>query len=143
MAYSLEYYKRKLQIQNSEIRNRKRKNQIIKQQVDELQRAYDKMKTIKSYAMPNANQIKKDVKLDSIAPGVAWRGHYKKSFDNVVKNDVKRASNDFYKSIDTMLDQIGTALSRKKGEYDTGIGALNALNRSKNWLEGVIRNWTN
>lgn len=143
MAYTLDYYKRRLQEKNSEISARKRKNQKIKVEVDRLQCAYNKLLAIKRRNSPDAEFIKQQVKVDKLAPSVAWRGNSKKTFDNIINNDAKDVAKDFYNSIDRMLDQVGTELHRKKGSYDSGISALNALNKGKNWLESVIRNWVN
>ncbi len=143
MAYTLDYYKRQLRAKNTEIANRKAKNKKIKQEVDRLQRAYDKLMAVKRRNTPDAEFIKQQVKVDKLAPNVKWRGKYKNDFDNLVKNDAKDAAKEFFDSIDKMLDQVSKELYKKKGSYDTGIAALNALNRGKNWLEGVIRNWVN
>lgn len=143
MAYTLDYYKRQLRAKNTEIANRKAKNRKIKQEVDRLQRAYDKLMAVKRRNTPDAEFIKQQVKVDKLAPNVKWRGKYKNDFDNLVKNDAKDAAKEFFDSIDKMLDQVGKELYKKKGSYDTGIASLNALNKGKNWLEGVIRNWVN
>ena len=143
MAYSLQYYKNWLNNKRWEIESRRKKNEQLSKDIARLQRAYDKLKKIKNDSNVDAERVKGQVKLDKIAPDAKWRGKSKNNFDNVIKDDAKVAAKDFYKSIDKMLDQVGSELSRKKGSYDTGIGALNGMIKTKNWLEGVIRNWTN
>lgn len=143
MAYSLDYYKRSLRNKQNELNTRKAKNKKLKGEIERLEAAYEKLKRIKDNASPDAEYVKKQVKINKLAPDVAWRGKSKKDFDKIIDNEAEKAAKDFYKSIDRMLDQVGSELSRKRGSYDTGIGAVNALNKSINWLSGVIRNWTN
>lgn len=143
MGWTLDDYKRQLRQKQWEADNRRRTNQRIKNEVDALQRAYNEIGKIKRDYNDNAARVKKDASLKYVAPSVAWRGSMKNSFDNAMKGRVERGAKNFYDSIDRVHDQIGTALARKKGEYDTGVGILNGLNRSVSWLQGVIRNWVN
>lgn len=143
MAYSLSDYKRMLRNKKAEITNRKNKNQKLSKEIERLEEAYDKLKKIKKDYSPSASSVRSQVKIDKLAPDVAWRGKSKNKFDSYIKDDAKDAAKSFYKSIDTMLDQVSTKLSEKRGSYDTGIGILNSLNKSRTWLEGVIRNWVN
>lgn len=143
MAYSLDDYKRFLRNKKNEIVNRREKNKKIKQEIDRLQKAYDDLMDIKRQSYPDAEYIKGQVKVNKLAPNVQWRGKAKNDFDKIVNNSAKDAAKSFFNSIDDMLDDVGTALYRKRGEYDTGISILNGLNSSKQWLEGIIRNWVN
>lgn len=143
MAYSLAYYQQSLRNKRRELENRKAKNKKLAGEIERLENAYNKLKKIKKDASPDAEYIKKQVKVDKLAPNVAWRGKAKNDFDWIIDKDAKSAANEFYDKIDEMLDAVNTALSQKKGSYDTGLGVVNSLNRSISWLSGVIRNWTN
>lgn len=143
MAYSLDYYKNQKRITENQIRDRRSKNQRILGEINQLQTAYNKLGNIKRNNAQNAQLIKDKAKLDKVAGSAQWRGNSKKQFDNVMNSQVKQAAKDFYSSIDAMQDEVGRALDRKRGEYDTGSQILNGLNRTLNNLAGIIRNWVN
>lgn len=127
----------------NDIYNRRQRNNALQAEINELQKAYDKLGNIKKNNQNNANRIKNEAKLNKLAGGVAWKGQSKKDFDNVVNNEVKNAVNEFYNSIDRMQDEIGRIIGQKKGELDSGIGAINWLNRRYNDVYWQIRNWGN
>lgn len=143
MAYSLDYYKYQKRQTENQIRARRQKNAVIQQEINQLQNAYNKLGKIKKDNLNNALLVKNNSKLSKVAGNVQWRGNSKKQFDDVMKNQVSNAAKDFYSSIDAMQDEIGRALDRKRGEYDTGSQILNGLNRTWNNLSGIIRNWVN
>ncbi len=143
MAYDLDYYKRQLRYKRQEIEKQRRKNGQIKEQISKLEWAYQRLANIKKNDNPNAEWVKSDSKLKYIAPNVQWRGNAKNKFDEKVKGDVKKTAKDFYKSIDQMQDEVGRALAKKRGELDSGSWLVNSLNRSIQWLDSTIRNWTN
>lgn len=143
MAYSLDYYKYQKRQTENQIRDRRQKNAVIQQEITQLQNAYNKLGKIKRDNANNALLVKNNSKVDKVAGNVQWRGNSKKQFDNVMKNQVSNAAKEFYGSIDAMQDEIGRALDRKRGEYDTGSQILNGLNRTWNNLSGIIRNWVN
>lgn len=143
MAVTLDSLQSQLSNLVNDIHYRRQKNNTLRAEINELQKAYDKIGNIKKNNQNNANRIKNEVKLSKIAGGVAWKGQAKKEFDNIINNEVKNAANEFYNSIDRIQDEIGRILRQKKGEYDTGVGALNWLNRSYNNVYWQIRNWVN
>lgn len=123
-----------------QIASRKSKNALIAVQVDQLQTAYNKMKKIKD---GNASVVKSDAKLDKVAGKVEWRGYSKNQFDSKMKDMVSPAAREFHRSIDGILDEIGTALAKKRGEYDTGFSLFNDLNKRFNEVVSTINNWFN
>lgn len=143
MEYTLDYYKNKRWQTERQINDQKSKNASIQQQIEQLEAAYDQLGNIKRFNQQNAQAVIDKAKLSKVADGVEWRGDFKKQFDSVMNNQVSQAARDFYNSIDEIHDEIGTALDRKRGEYDTGSQILNGLNRSWNYFTGIIRNWVN
>ena len=103
----------------------------------------NKLGKIKRTNANNADAVRDNAKLSKVAGNVQWRGKSKKQFDDVMKNQVPSAAREFFNSIDAMQDEVGRALDRKRGEYDTGSQILNGLNRTLNNLAGIIRNWVN
>lgn len=143
MEQNIDYYKyQRKQVQNR-INDREARNAAIQRDIERLEAAYNKMSNIKRNNAQNALLVKSRSKLSYVAGNVKWRGKSKADFDNIMNRQVSNAAQAFYKSIDQMLDEIGTALYRKKSEYDTGCAALNTLIKSWNYFNGVIRNWTN
>lgn len=143
MSKSLDDYKsekRKLEIR---ISNRRKQNAKISREISRLQAAYEKMGRIKRENFDNANKVKDNTKLNKVAGNVQWRGKYKDQFDNAIKDRATPAAKDFFNSIDAMQDEIGRALDKKRGEYNTGSSILNGLNRAWNNVSGIIRNWVN
>lgn len=143
MAKTLDDYKSEKRSLENQISARKSKNKKISGEISRLQTAYDKLGKIKKENFDNADKVKTNIKLNKVAGNVAWRGKYKDQFDNAIKDRAVPSAKDFYESIDEIQDEIGTALSRKKGEYETGSSILNGLNRSWNNVVGIIRNWVN
>lgn len=143
MAKTLDDYrseKRRLEIQ---IANRRRQNERISGEIARLESAYKKMGKIKRDNADNADKVRDNSKLNKVAGNVEWRGKYKDQFDNAMKDRVTPSAKDFFNSIDDMQDEIGRALDRKRGEYNTGSSILNGLNRAWNNVSGIIRNWFN
>lgn len=132
--------KRSLEIQ---ISNQRSKNERISGEISRLETAYNKMGKIKRDNANNAAKVRDNTKLNKVAGSVEWRGKYKDQFDNAIKDRASPAAKDFFDSIDDMQDEIGRALDRKRGEYDTGSSVLNGLNRAWNNVSGIIRNWFN
>ncbi len=143
MGYTLDYYKNYLRNTLSKIEDRKKRNQKLKDEIAQLRKAYNRMHAIKCQNNPCADSVRDDSQLKKIAPDVKWRGKYKKDFDEILKDSVKKQAKDFDKSIDQMQDEIMRAIKKKEGEYDTGSFTLNTLNKTRTWLEGVVKNWTN
>lgn len=143
MAKTLDDYKREQRDLERKIATRKSNNARISGEIKRLEAAYKKLGNIKSHNADNADKVRNDAKLNKVAGGVEWKGDSKNLFDDVMTYNVLPAAKDFYKSIDDIHDEIGRALDRKRGEYDTGIGILNGLNRSWNNVVGIIRNWVN
>lgn len=143
MAYTLDYYKNKKRQTENQIRDRRAQNARIQQEITQLENAYNKLGKIKRTNANNANAVRDNAKLSKVAGNVQWRGKSKKQFDDVMKNQVPSAAREFFNSIDAMQDEVGRALDRKRGEYDTGSQILNGLNRTLNNLAGIIRNWVN
>ena len=143
MANTLDQYQRQRRQTENQIRERTSKNEALKREIDRLQKAYDQMGNIKKNNDVNASLVKSRAKGSYVAGNVAWRGQSKKEFDNIMKDQVEKEAKKFYKSIDDMQDEIGSALSRKKGEFNTGNSILNGLVKTWNYVNGVIRNWTN
>ena len=143
MAKSLEDYrleKRRLEIR---ISNQKSRNARISGEISRLQAAYDKLGRIKRTNADNAEKVREKTKLNKVAGNVQWRGKYKDQFDNAMKDRATPAAKEFFYSIDDMQDEIGRALDKKRGEYNTGSYILNGLNRAWNDVTGIIRNWFN
>lgn len=143
MAKTLDDYrseKRRLEIQ---ISNQRSKNARISGEIARLESAYKKMGKIKRDNADNADKVRDNSKLNKVAGNVEWRGKYKDQFDNAMKDRVAPSAKDFFNSIDEMQDEIGRALDRKRGEYNTGSSILNGLNRAWNNVSGIIRNWFN
>lgn len=143
MGHTLEYYKSQKLRTEIQIRDRQNSNARIQQEIKQLENAYNKLGRIKRSNQQNAQSVKDNAKLAKVAGNVQWRGNSKKQFDDVMKNQVTSASREFFNSIDAMHDEVGRALDRKRGEYDTGSLILNGLNRTLNNLTGIIRNWVN
>lgn len=143
MAYDLDYYKCQLHYKRQKSENQRKKNKQIRDEINSLEWAYRRLGNIKRDGSFSAAGVKNDSKLKYIAPNVQWRGNAKNKFDKKIKGDVKKAANDFYKSIDQMQDEVGRALAKKRGELDSGSWLVNSLNKSIQWLESTIRNWTN
>lgn len=143
MAKSLDDYKSEKRSLENQIYYRRIKNNRIQGEISRLEAAYNKLGDIKKNNPDNAKKVKDNSKLKKVADNVEWRGKYKKQFDNAMNDRVSSAAKDFYDSIDEIQDEIGRALSDKKGEYDTGSQVLNGLNRAWNNVAGIIRNWVN
>lgn len=143
MEITLDLLKSKLSNLDDAISYRRQKNYALQVEICELQKAYDKLGNIKKNNSNNANRIRKEVKRDQIAKDVAWKGESKKEFDDILNDDVKKAANEFYDSIDRMQDEVGKVIGKKKGEYDTGLGVLNSLNTVFNDISWQIRTWGN
>ena len=143
MAKSLDDYKSEKRSLEIQISNRRSQNARISGEISRLQAAYDKMGKIKRDNLDNADKVKDNTKLNKVAGNVQWRGKYKDQFDNAMKDRATPAAKDFFDSIDAMQDEIGRALDRKRGEYNTGSSILNGLNRAWNNVAGIIRNWVN
>lgn len=143
MDKTLDDYKWERQDLENKIYNRRIKNQRIAGEISRLQAAYNKLGDIKRNNIESAEKVKNNTKLNKVANDVAWRGKYKDRFDRVMKDSATPAAKDFFDSIDEIHDEIGRALSAKRGEYDTGSTILNGLNRAWNNVVGIIRNWGN
>ena len=143
MQYSLDYYKRRKRITQNQIIERKQINKNLQNQIDELQAAYDKLGRIKKSNTYNADWVRNNSKKSKSAPNVQWRGKSKDKFDDIIDDNVKSCAKKFYQSIDDMQDEIGREIAKKKGEKQSGIAVLDGLNKTLNWLGGVIKNWTN
>lgn len=140
---TLDDYKSEKRSLESQIYSRRKKNERISGEISRLETAYNKLSDIKKKNLENAEKVKNNTKLDKVAGNVQWRGKYKTQFDNAMKDRATPAAKDFYNSIDDILDEIGTALSNKRGEYSTGFTILDGLNKAWNHVSGVIRNWFN
>ncbi len=143
MAKTLNDYKKEKQNLENQISSRKAKNKQISGEINRLQTAYNKLADIKRNNYNNAEKVKNNTKLVKVADKVEWRGQYKDRFDNAMKDIATPAAKAFYDSIDAIHDEIGKALSNKRGEYNTGSSILNSLNKSWNNVTGIIRNWVN
>ncbi len=143
MAKTLEDYKGEKRSLEGQISSRRAHNERIAQEIERLEKAYNKLGDIKRHNWDNADKVRDNTKLDKVAGNVAWRGKYKDQFNNAMKDRATPAAKDFFKSIDDMHDEIGSALSRKRGEYDTGSSILNGLNRAWNNVSSIISNWVN
>lgn len=143
MAYTLQYWKNQKRIVEQKIRNAQRNNENIRAQITELEKAYNKVGALKRTNRVCAESIRRNVKLDKIGSGLKWRGKSKKNFDKRVNDGVVRSANSFYTSLDRVQDEIGRALDSKRKEVSTGIGIIDALNRSLISITGTIRNWVN
>lgn len=141
MAYTLDYYKNWLQNTIAEINERKRKNSQILEDVELLERAYNTIGNLKRYNSVNAKDVQKNA--TKVASNVAWRSKAKNDFDGILDDSVKSAAKEFYNSIDDMHDELSQAIAQKRGELDSGSFIINSLNKSKEWIEGVIRGWVN
>lgn len=143
MAYTLEYYKSRQRAVSAQIAARKSSNARIEQDIRALETAYNQLGKIKRSNASNAQEVKDNAKLSKVAGNVQWRGNSKKKFDSVMNDRVSNSARDFYNSIDAMQDEVGRALDRKRGEYDSGSSILNGLNKTFNNIAGIIRNWVN
>ena len=143
MAKTLDDYKAEKRSLEIQIANRKKQNERISGEISRLETAYNKMGKIKRDNAYNADKVRDNTKLNKVAGDVEWRGNYKDQFDKTMKDRATPAAKEFFDSIDDMHDEIGKALDRKRGEYDTGFSILNGLNRSWNNVTGIIRNWFN
>ena len=143
MAKSLEDYKSEKRSLERQIANRRNQNARISGEIRRLEAAYDKMGKIKRSNYDNADKVRDNTKLDKVAGNVKWRGKYKDQFDNAMKDRATPTAKDFFNSIDEIQDEIGRALDRKRGEYNTGSSILNGLNRAWNDVSGIVRNWFN
>ena len=140
MAYDLNYYQSWLTRVRNQIRERERKNQKIRGEIERMERAYDKLKSIKRDLV---SPMRKDLKLKNCAGDVKWRGQYKKKFDKVVDESVSDGGKKFESSIDKMMDTLNIAIRNKSNELDTGFSLLNGLKNTGNWLSTTIKNWVN
>lgn len=143
MAKTLSDYKTEQTRLESQIASQRAKNNRIAGEINRLETAYNKLGNIKRNNASNAEQVRDNTKLNKVAGNVEWRGKYKDQFDNAIKDRATPAAKDFFDSIDEMQDEIGRALDRKRGEYNTGSSILNGLNRAWNNVAGIIRNWVN
>ncbi|MBE5872845.1 MAG: DUF5082 domain-containing protein [Lachnospiraceae bacterium] len=143
MAKSLDDYKSEKKSLENQISSRKSKNARISREIARLEDAYNKMGKIKRNNDNNADKVRDNTKLNKVAGNVEWRGKYKDQFDNAMKDRATPAAKDFFDSIDAMQDEIGRALDKKRGEYNTGSSILNGLNKAWNNVSGIIRNWVN
>ena len=143
MAKTLDDYKSEKRNLEGQISSRRAQNERIAGEISRLETAYNKLGDIKRNNADNADKVRDNAKLNKVASNVEWRGKYKDQFDNAMKDRVTPAAKDFFDSIDEMHDEIGRALSSKRGEYDTGSIILNGLNRAWNNVVGIIRNWVN
>lgn len=140
MEKTLEDYELEKSNLEKKISSRKAKNARISREIERLEIAYNKIKKIKD---GNAVVVKSEAKLNKVAGNVAWRGYSKNQFDSRMEDMVSPAAVEFYKSIDNILDEIGRALAKKRGEYDTGFSLFNELNKRFNEVVGTINNWFN
>lgn len=143
MAKTLDDYKWEKRNLESQISSRRAKNDRIAGEIRRLETAYNKLGDIKRNNYNNADKVRDNTKLNKVANDVQWRGKYKDQFDNAMKDRATPSGKDFFDSIDDMHDEIGRALSSKRGEWDTGSSILNGLNRAWNNVAGIIRNWVN
>jgi len=143
MAKTLDDYKGEKRDLESQISSRRAKNNRLAGEISRLETAYNKLGDIKRNNFNNADKVRDNTKLKKVADNVEWRGKYKDQFDNAMKDRATPAAKDFFDSIDDMHDEIGRALSSKRGEYDTGSSILNNLNRALNNVVGIIRSWVN
>ena len=143
MAYTIDYWRRQKIIKEQQRRNQKSKNDRIKSEISELEKAYNKVAQLKNQANVSASTIRKKVKHDALAKDLKWRGKSKNDFDKKVKDGVKNAADKYYLSIDAVQDEIGRAIDSKRREYSTGIALLDGINRSLININGIIRNWFN
>lgn len=143
MAKTLSDYKREKRELEAKISSQKAKNKRIEGEINRLQTAYNKLGDIKRNNYNNADKVRDNIKLSKVANNVEWRGKHKDQFDNAIKDRATPAAKDFFNSIDAMQDEVGRALSSKRGEWDTGSSILNSLNRAWNNVAGIIRNWVN
>lgn len=143
MEKTLDDYKWEKRNLESQISSRRARNNVIAGQISRLETAYNKLGNIKRHNPDNADKVRDNTKLNKVANDVEWRGKYKDQFDNAMKDRASPSAKDFFDSIDEMQDEIGRALSSKRGEYDTGSAILNGLNRAWNNVSGIIRNWLN
>lgn len=143
MAKTLDDYKWEKRNLEAQISSQKAKNKRIAGEIKRLETAYNKLGDIKRNNYNNADKVRNSIKLSKVANNVEWRGKYKDQFDNAIKDRATPAAKDFFNSIDDMQDEVGRALSRKRGEWNTGSSILNGLNRAWNNVSGIIRNWVN
>ncbi len=140
MAYSLDYYKKQEKKVMAQIQREKKSNKKLDDEIDELQRAYDKLGKIKRN---HAQSVKDMAKLDKIAGDAKWRGHEKNKFDDTVNDHVKKDAKRFYESIDAIQDEIGKAIDKKKGQKYNKLGVISNLNKTLINIRGSIRNLFN
>lgn len=143
MAKTLDDYKLEKRNLEAQISSQKAKNKIIGEEIRRLETAYNKLGNIKRNNENNADKVRDNTTLGKVADNVEWRGKYKDQFDNAMKDRATPSAKEFFNSIDDIHDEIGRALSRKRGELETGSIILNSLNRTWNNVVGIIRNWVN
>lgn len=143
MAKTLDDYKSEQISLENQISSRRARNERIAGEVRRLETAYNALGDIKRNNINNADKVRDNTKLKKVADNVEWRGKYKDQFDNAMKDRATPSAKDFFDSIDDIHDEIGRALSSKRGEYDTGFSILNDLNRAWNNVTGIIRDWVN
>lgn len=143
MAKTLDDYKLEKRNLEAQISSQKAKNKIIGEEIRRLETAYNKLGNIKRNNENNADKVRDNTTLGKVADNVEWRGKYKDQFDNAMKDRATPSAKEFFNSIDDIHDEIGRALSRKRGELETGSIILNRLNRTWNNVVGIIRNWVN
>lgn len=143
MAKTLDDYKLEKRNLEAQISSQKAKNKKIGEEIRRLETAYNKLGDIKRNNENNADKVRANTTLDKVANNVEWRGKYKDQFDNAMKDRATPSAKEFFNSIDDIHDEIGRALSRKRGDLETGSSFLNSLNRTWNNVVGIIRNWVN
>lgn len=143
MAKTLDDYKLEKRSLEIKITDRIAKNKKILEEIARLEVAYNKMGRIKRDNPDNADKVKTKTKISNVAGNVEWKGEYRDLFDDTMKCMTTPAAKKFFNSIDAMQDEIGKALDKKRGEYNTGSSILNGLNKAWNNVMGIIRNWVN
>lgn len=137
---SLNDLKRQKQNLITEINRIKTKNNAIQKDVDRLKTAYDKLKKLKDN---DANALKKDLKRSVCIGELQWKSNVCNEFNRWMDENIKRNANDFYDSIDDMLDQLNKAISKKKSQKTTGLKSIDRLNKSYNDVCTAISNFFN
>ena len=118
----------------SEKANREQEKRAIEEKIRRLQEAEKKVKTEKATIRDLQDHVHKQRKPDS-----QWDGNLKNRYQDFVGDGFKQDYNNYYNSVDTLLDTIVRKIVSLQNEASDLTGIIGFLTRSINSLWGEIR----
>lgn len=109
-------------------------NAQLQREIEILEKAERKLKPL----VDKANNIKERVKKDNCTKGYAWRGQYKKKYDELFEKEIKKDAKSFADSIKNMYNKVSATLRSRKTQLKTGRSDLSTYINQRTVLQGKI-----